>query len=224
MARKDFIPGGEAEFLVFATVFCEAATTHAADPGIPAVVITALNAKSTAYTAAYNTAGGPNTGKLDREDRKEKREALTGDIRKVKNAYIDTDSPGVVTDEIRLAFGLEAKDRTRTEVPAPTEVVPFELASGEYLQIVVTHPAKPVGYNGAVAFNKVSGEVPADNTALTQSKLLTRPREILTFFLPSLQGGAWEDSEIFPLPNPEAYLPKCLSSQQLVISINPSYY
>jgi hypothetical protein len=181
MARKDFIPGGEAEFLAFATVFCEAATTHAADLGIPGAVITALNAKLTAYTAAYNTAGGPNAGKLDREDRREKRETLTGDIRKVKNAYINADPLGVVTDEIRLAFGLEPKDHTRTEVPAPAEVAPFELASGEYLQIVVTHPAKPAGYNGAVAFYKVSGEAPADHTALTQSKLLTRPREILTF-------------------------------------------
>jgi hypothetical protein len=63
----------------------------------------------------------------------------------------------------------------------PTEVVPFELAGGEYLQVVVTHPAKPAGYNGAVALYKVGGEAPADYTALTKSKLLTRPREILTF-------------------------------------------
>jgi hypothetical protein len=182
MARKDFIPGDDAEFLTFVTVCCEAATTHASDLSMPAaVVITALNAKLTACPAAYNTAEGPNAGKLDREDRKEKREAMTGDIRKVKNAYIDADPLGVVTDEIRLAFGLEPKDHTRTEVSTPTEVVPFELASGEYLQIVVTHPAKPAGYNGAVAFYKVSSETPADYTALTQSKLLTRSHEILTF-------------------------------------------
>jgi hypothetical protein len=181
MARKDFIPGGEAEFLAFATVFCGAATTHATDLGIPGTVITTLTTKLTAYTAAYTTCENPNAGKLDRENRKEKREALTGDIRKVKNAYIDADPLDAVTDEIRLAFGLEVKDHTRTEVPTPTEVVAFELASAEYLQIVVTHPAKPAGYNGAVAFYTAGATIPADHTVLTKSKLLTKPREILTF-------------------------------------------
>jgi len=34
---------------------------------------------------------------------------------------------------------------------------------------------------GAVAFYKVGGEPPADHITLTQSKLLTRTREVLTF-------------------------------------------
>jgi hypothetical protein len=46
---------------------------------------------------------------------------------------------------------------------------------------VITHPAKPVGYNGAVAFYMVSDEAPADHSALTRSRLLTRSRETLTF-------------------------------------------
>jgi hypothetical protein len=181
MARKDFIPGGENKFQAFATVFCGAAAAYATALGIPDAVITALTAKKTAYMAAYTVCENPNAGKIDRESRKEKREALTGDIRKVKNAYIDADPLGAVTDEIRLDFGLEPKDHTRTEVPTPTEVVTFELASGEYLQIVVTHPAKPAGYNGAVAFYTVGTTAPADHTALTRSKLLTKPREVLTF-------------------------------------------
>jgi hypothetical protein len=45
----------------------------------------------------------------------------------------------------------------------------------------VKHPARPPRYNGAVAFYKVGGPVPETHKELTQSKLLTRPRETLAF-------------------------------------------
>ncbi|MDR0411967.1 MAG: hypothetical protein LBH75_08360 [Treponema sp.] len=181
MAGRKFIPGSEGKFLAFAETFCGATETHAEYLGIPGAAVTSIKDRLTAYTAAYNAANKPNAGKIDREDRKEKREALTESIRRIKNAYIDADPLGVVTDEIRMDFGLEPKDSARTDIPAPTEVAPFELANGEYLQIVVTHPARPEGYNGAVAFFTVNGKGPVAETALTQSKLLTRTREILTF-------------------------------------------
>ena len=41
--------------------------------------------------------------------------------------------------------------------------------------------SRPPRYNGAVAFYKVGGPVPATHKELTSSKLLTRPRETLTF-------------------------------------------
>jgi hypothetical protein len=178
---RDFIPAQEEKFLAFATVFVAATNTHAATLGIPPVLVTAITAKLATYTAAQTVCEQPNAGKVDRETRKLARAALTVDIRKVKNAYIDADPLGAVTDDIRMDFGLEPKDGIRTDVSTPREVVPFELESGEYLQIVVTHPAKPEEYNGAVAHYTVGGEVPATHALLTTSKLLTRPREIITF-------------------------------------------
>jgi hypothetical protein len=80
-----------------------------------------------------------------------------------------------------LDFGLPAKDTIRTDVPDPTEVVPFTLEGGEYLQVIVNSPARPPRYNGAVARYKVGGPAPETHKELTYSKLLTRPREILTF-------------------------------------------
>jgi hypothetical protein len=179
--RKDFVPDQEEKFRAFVIVFCAAVVTHAAALGIPAALVTEITAKLAAYLAAADVCEQPNAGKVDRETRKLARTALTVDIRKVKNAYIDADPLGAVTNDIRMDFGLEPKDDIRTDVPAPTEVVPFELESGEYLQIVVKHPAKPKGYNGAVARYTVSVETPPDHTFLTMSKLLTRPRELLTF-------------------------------------------
>jgi hypothetical protein len=178
---NDVFSASEAEFLIFATTFNAGITTHGTLLGIPSALVTANTDKLAAYTAACHTAEAPNAGKIDREDRKEKRGDLTKNIRKIKNAYIDADPLDAVTPEILLDCGLHAKDSTRTDVPDPTEVVPFTLESGEYLQVIVKHPARPDRYNGAVARYKTGGSVPTSHKELTNSKLLTRPREILTF-------------------------------------------
>jgi hypothetical protein len=171
----------EAEFLSFAATFNAGLVTHAELLGIPPALVSANTAKLAAYTAAYHAAEAPNSGKLDREDRREKREDLTKNIRKIKKAYLDADPLDVVTPEILLDFGLDTGDPTRTDVPDPTEIVPFTLENGGYLQIIVKHPARPERYNGAVARYKVGGPPPADHKELNNSKLLTRPREIFAF-------------------------------------------
>ncbi|MDR2633069.1 MAG: hypothetical protein LBC51_05530 [Treponema sp.] len=178
---NDVFSSSEAEFLSFATIFSAGTLTHATVLGIPAVLVTDNTEKLAAYTAAYHAAEAPNAGKIDREDRREKRDALTKNIRKIKNAYIDPDPLDAVSPEILLDFGLHPKDPVRTDVPDPTEVVPFTLEGGAYLQIIVKHPSRPLRYNGAVAFYKVGGSVPETHKDLTSSKLLTRPREILSF-------------------------------------------
>jgi hypothetical protein len=178
---NDVFSTSKADFLAFATTFNAGAVTHAGLLGIPGALVTDNTAKLADYTAAYHVAEAPNAGKIDREDRKEKREALTGVTRKIKRAYLDADPLDEVTPEILLDFGLPPKDTTRTDVPDPAEVVPFTLEGGEYLHVVVKHPARSLRYNGAVAFYKVGGSVPATHKELTQSKLLTRPRETLTF-------------------------------------------
>jgi hypothetical protein len=178
---NDVFSASEAEFLSFATVFYKGATTHATLLGIPASLVTDNSEKLSAYIIAYHAAEAPNAGKIDREDRKEKRGDLTKNIRKIKNAYLDADPLDKVTPEILLDFGLQKKDTVRTDVPDPTEVVPFTLEGGEYLQVVVKHPARPPHYNGVVAFYKVGGPAPASNKELTGNKLLTRPVETLIF-------------------------------------------
>ncbi|MDR2069607.1 MAG: hypothetical protein LBP71_07050 [Spirochaetaceae bacterium] len=164
----------EAEFLTFANQCKYGLDTHGALLGVPDTLRTDFNTKLTAYTAAYHTAEASNAGKIARENRREKREALKTVIRKIKNAYIDPDPLDLVTDQIRLDFGLPLRDTTPTDVPDPAEVVPFTLESGEYLQVIVKHPARPVRY-------KVGAPPPANHDELTKSKLLTRPREILSF-------------------------------------------
>ncbi|MDR1398972.1 MAG: hypothetical protein LBJ41_03510 [Treponema sp.] len=177
----DIFSPGEAEFLILATAFNASAIAHADLLGIPAALVTDNTAKFAAYTAAYHIAGTPNAGRIDRRDRNEKRIALTHNMRKIKKAYLDANPLDTVTSEILLGFGLHPKDNRRTEVGVPTEVVPFSLEHGGYLQIIVKHPARPKGYNGAVAHYKVGEPVPTSHKELTNSRLLTRIREVFTF-------------------------------------------
>jgi hypothetical protein len=175
------MPFAEAKFAEFAEVFTEAAEELADTLGIPADVATKQKGQFTAYKAAFTACESPNAGPVDREGRKEKRGALELSIRKIKNAYIDGDPKGVVTNEIRLRFGLPPRDTTHTPVEPPHEIPTFTLESGGYLQVVVRHPARPPRYSGAVLFYKVSEEPVTNHTELTGSKLLTRPKETLAF-------------------------------------------
>jgi hypothetical protein len=171
----------EDEYPPFASNFCAAAAANAALLGIPAAFVTDTSAKLAAYLAAHQAADAPNAGKIDREDRREKREALTHNMRKIKIAYLDADPLGVVTPEVMLSFGLEVKDTIRSDIPDPTDIVTFSLENGGYLKIIVRHPARPAGYNGAVAFIKVGGEPPKSHKEMTDTRLLTRPIETLYF-------------------------------------------
>jgi hypothetical protein len=178
---SSFTSTAEAEFAKSAEVFTEAMEELAETLGIPADLATKEKAQFTAYMAAFTVCESPNAGKVDREDRKEKRDTLTATMRKIKKAYIDGDPKEVVTNEIRLKFGLPPLDTTHTPVEPPSEIPPFTLESGGYLQVVVRHPAKPPRYNGAVLFYRVSEEPVTSHKELTSSKLLTRMKETLVF-------------------------------------------
>jgi hypothetical protein len=158
----DVFSSGEEEYRKLAVTFNAAAVAHAKLLGIPTALVTDNTARLAAFTAACKAADAPNAGKLDHEDHLEKRVSLTHNMRKIKNAYLDADPLGVVTPEILLDFGLPPKDTTRTNIPDPLEVIPFTLESGGYLQIVVRHPARPAGYNGAVAYLKIGGPPPGN--------------------------------------------------------------
>ncbi|MDR1177093.1 MAG: hypothetical protein LBK83_16660 [Treponema sp.] len=178
---SDIFSTGEEEYRKLAVTFNAATVTHAELLGIPPALVTENTTRLAAFTAACKAADSPNAGRLDQEDHKEKREALTQNMRKIKKAYLDADPLGVVTPEILLDFGLPLKDATRSDIPDPADTVLFTLGSGGYLQIIVRHPARPAGYNGAVAFIKVGGAAPKSHKEMTSTKLLTRPVETLFF-------------------------------------------
>jgi hypothetical protein len=176
----DVFSSGEEEYRKLAVTFNAAAVSHAKLLGIPTALVTDNTARLAAFTAACKAADAPNAGRLDLEDHREKRVSLTHNMQKIKKAYLDADPLGAVTPEILLNFGLEKKDTTRTDILDPPEVIPFTLESGGYLKIIVRHPARPAGYNGAVAYLKVGGPPPREHKELTTTRLLTRPVETIS--------------------------------------------
>jgi hypothetical protein len=178
---SNFIPPGIAEFTKLAEVFMRAVEELAAMLGIPADKVTNIKTLWTAYMAAVEVCKSPNAGRVDREDRKEKRKALELMIRNIKNAYINGDPNGLVTNEIRVRFGLPPRNAVRIPVDTPHEIPPFTMETGGYLQVVIRHPAKPPRYIGAVLFYKVSAEPVTSHKELSSSKLLTRLKEVLVF-------------------------------------------
>jgi hypothetical protein len=176
-----FMPFAENKFSDFVDVFTKTTEDLAAALGIPADTATNVKALCAAYKAAYTACESPNVGPIDREDRREKRATLESAIRRIKNAYIDGDPKGVVTNEVRMKFGLPPKDVIHTPIEPPHEIPAFTLESGGYLQVTVSHPARPASYNGAVLFYRVSEEPITSHEELTSSKLLTRVKETLVF-------------------------------------------
>jgi hypothetical protein len=175
------MPNVERKFSEFADNFVEATEELATTLGIPAEAVTEQKTQHTAYIAAFNACKSPNAEPIDHEERREKRNALELVIRKLKNAYIDGDPKGVVTNEIRMRFGLPPKDTTHTPVNPPTETPSFNMDLGGYLNIVVRHSSRPNNYSGAVLFYRVSDEPVTSHKDLTTSKLLTRIKEMLVF-------------------------------------------
>jgi hypothetical protein len=179
--NRDIFSIGEAQFMAFANAFNRAAVCHAELLGIPSILVGDNTEKLAAYAGAYRIAGEANAGRLDRKDRAEKRAALTRNMQKIKRAYIDADPREAATPDIVMAFGLPCRSDTRTSAPDPTEVAAFSLHNGGYLQIIVRHPARPPRCIGALAFYRVGGGLPATYKELTNSTLLTRPRQVLCF-------------------------------------------
>jgi hypothetical protein len=176
-----FMPTSEAKFLEFAEKFAKATEDLADTLGIPADAVTEQKTQLTAYTTAFNACKSSNAGPIDREDRSEKKKVLQLVIRRIKNAYIDGDPKAVVTNEMRMRFGLPTKDATHTPVDPPKETPSFSMEMGGYLKIVVRHPARPKNYSGAVLFYKVSDVPVTSHKDLATSKLLTRIKETLVF-------------------------------------------
>jgi hypothetical protein len=70
---NDVFSASEAEYLSFAGTFHEGTNANATLLGIPAALVSDNQQKLSAYIIAHHTAEDPNAGKIDREDRKEKR-------------------------------------------------------------------------------------------------------------------------------------------------------
>jgi hypothetical protein len=183
---QDFIPGADGAFRIFAAAFKTGTVQHAQALGIPAQVVSDLTALVTAFDTAYQAATAVGHNSDDVDAKKDARTLLERKIRHVKKAFIDPveDMPAGTRND----FGLPPKDDVRTEIGRPETRPDFSLRNSNTREIFVElwdeatgKKLIPYGFSGAVAVWKVGGPPPASAAELTNSRLFTSHRGVLTF-------------------------------------------
>jgi hypothetical protein len=181
-----FIPGPDAAFHSWQGNLMSKVPARAAELNIPADAVTALQTLQTQWEAAYALAEDPATRtsitvKAKQKARKTYEAALRGFVR----AYL-TYNP-LVSDADRGDLELPVHKTTRSTIPAPTELVEFELrqAAGSRVEVHFfpisanneakeRHEAKPYGVRGAELAWAVLPEPPKSYTDLVHSAFDTR--------------------------------------------------
>jgi hypothetical protein len=128
-SNKDYIPRKIAEYCQFGDRFVAKLVLMAANWGIPALIITALQGGHTDYITAQNEASNPDTRTpVTVERAKRLRSADVANIRMIVNTYINPNPTGLIQPEDRIDLGLRLKDTTSSPVPTPTVQVEADLA------------------------------------------------------------------------------------------------
>jgi hypothetical protein len=131
----DYIPRGDEQFLTWAGNLITYANSHASAMKVDPTTIQPLQAKLTAYQAAFTTASDPNRGKVDVLNKNEARDALKSDIRAFVKAYLAYNP--AVSDANKEHLGLPLHDTTRTPTSPPSTIPELELDSSIIRQISV---------------------------------------------------------------------------------------
>jgi hypothetical protein len=180
------IPRTDNELRSFAVNLISQCDTNKTAWGIPADAITALQALSTAYGAALQTAESPDRRKSDVTAKNEAKEALLEGLRTFIGKHLEYNE--AITDPIRESLGLSLKDKIRTPVPRPSASPVFyiQIKAPRLLDIHfkpegAAGSARPYGYNGAVIRYAVLDTPPASAEALPKSLLATKTPHTFEF-------------------------------------------
>jgi hypothetical protein len=154
--------------------------------GLDETRILALKAQIEAYRAACALADGPNAGRADRLDRKEKAKAANKTVRHYVNVSLRFNEN--LTDEDRVQLGLTVPDTTPTAEPVPDEYPEIEVNTSTLRRVVCTflnrehRAAKPPHVHGT---ELRSGFIPEGEEPslehLTESSFSTRSTMTMDF-------------------------------------------
>jgi len=177
----DWLPSNKEKVLEMANDWIAYITTARATAwGIPADDMTALAAKRDTAQTRLAAATGENRGPKATEACDEAFADLKAHMRKIKERHFFLDP---LTGDDFVALGLRVPDQENTETPTPDEAPAFTMSHGDFMVVVVRHDAKGKGIGGAVLNYAVLplGAPAPTHDQLTQSQLLTKPIERLTF-------------------------------------------
>ncbi|MDR0644959.1 MAG: hypothetical protein LBG05_08700 [Treponema sp.] len=180
-----FLPQGEDELVDWGENFVPHVVANAASLQIPSDEATGVQTAFNAFKALHLQAISPAKNSIIIA---EKNEAKKEFIRLVREMVKFRFANPIITDAVRVQYGLHVNDSTHTSHGVPTTRPDFTLTDKDFRRLNVdfhdqdsNNKARPYGVNGAVISWAVLDQPPANTSALTSSVLATRTPHTMEF-------------------------------------------
>jgi hypothetical protein len=175
----------EDEIVDWGDNFVPQVVANAATLQIPAQEATDLQTTFTTFKGLHAQAKSPTRNPIITAEKNAAKEEFIRLVREMINFRF---ANPIVTDAIRIQYGLHVKDATHTPHGVPTTRPDFTLSNKDFRRLDVdfhdqgtTSKAKPYGISGAVISWSVLDHPPADGGELTKAILATRTPHTLEF-------------------------------------------
>jgi hypothetical protein len=183
--HHDPLPQNEEGLLDFGENFVPQVVTNAEALQIPAKEATDVQTAFTSFKTLHAQAKSPTRNPIITAEKNAAKEEFIRLVREMINFRF---ANPIITDAIRIQYGLHVKDTTHTPHGVPTTRPDFTLSNKDFRRLDVdfhdqgtTSKAKPYGISGAVISWSVLDHPPADGGELTKAILATRTPHTLEF-------------------------------------------
>jgi hypothetical protein len=179
------LPQSEEGLLDFGENFTSQVVTNAVALQIPAQEAADVQAAFNGFKTLHAQAKGPTGNPIITAEKNAAKEEF---LRLVRGMIKFRFANPIITDAMRVQYGLHVKDATHTPHGVPTTRPDFTLSNKDFRRLNVdfrdqdaTSKAKPYGISGAVISWGVLDHPPADVGELTKAILATRTPHTLEF-------------------------------------------
>jgi hypothetical protein len=183
--HNDVFHKNEDEIVDWGENFVPQVVANAATLQIPAQEATDLQTTFTTFKGLHAQAKSPTRNPIITAEKNAAKDEFLRLVREMINFRF---ANPIITDAIRIQYGLHVKDTVHTPHGVPTTRPDFTLSNKDFRRLNVdfhdqgtTSKAKPYGISGAVISWSVLDHPPADGGELTKAILATRTPHTLEF-------------------------------------------
>jgi hypothetical protein len=183
--HNDVFHKNEDEIVDWGDNFVPQVVANAATLQIPAQEATDLQTTFTTFKGLHAQAKSPTRNPIITAEKNAAKDEFLRLVREMINFRF---ANPIITDAIRIQYGLHVKDTVHTPHGVPTTRPDFTLSNKDFRHLNVdfhdqgtTSKAKPYGISGAVISWSVLDHPPADGGELTKAILATRTPHTLEF-------------------------------------------
>jgi hypothetical protein len=183
--HNDVFHKNEDEIVDWGDNFVPQVVANAATLQIPAQEATDLQTAFTTFKGLHAQAKSPTRNPIITAEKNAAKDEFLRLVREMINFRF---ANPIITDAIRIQYGLHVKDTVHTPHGVPTTRPDFTLSNKDFRRLNVdfhdqgtTSKAKPYGISGAVISWSVLDHPPADGGELTKAILATRTPHTLEF-------------------------------------------